>query len=218
MTSAALLLSGIAAVGLGNSGGAPCISPSDCFGLGDCVDSRCVCDAWAAGSPDCSVLATVPLPAGDVDAWGWRNTSTPSWAGSFVRDVLGDGRWHGFVGAMTPGFPNRTTSFGSPQVVHLVQRAGPKAGAGAGGVWEEAADAPIVGFQAQVSPLPEAQGGGFVLFSNTVAGSGLRGLMAAHITDIAAFRGENGRPPRMRNVYSPPWPAPAGPSLGLLNQ
>ena len=192
-------------------GGAPCASVSDCFGLGDCTDGACVCEPWASGSADCSVLLTRALPASDVAAWGYMNSSSPSWAGAFVQDVRGDGRWHGFVGAMTPGYPNRTSNFGAPEVVHLEQTGagGGAAGAGEGG-WR-VAGAPIANvFQAQASPLPASQGGGFVLFSNAGAGSGLRGLMAAHVANASTFSGPGGGVPRMSNVYSPPWPSPAG--------
>lgn len=43
-----------------------CSTVSDCFGLGDCVEGKCVCDAYARGSSDCSVFSFLPAPAVDL--------------------------------------------------------------------------------------------------------------------------------------------------------
>ena len=66
-----------------------CTSVSDCFGLGDCVDGMCACDPYAAGAPDCSVFATLPLPWSNDGAQGYYNTSQPSWGGEYIGRVHG---------------------------------------------------------------------------------------------------------------------------------
>lgn len=107
--------------------GARCHTVSDCTGLGDCLQNRCVCDPAASGAADCSTLAVLPLDwkAGK----GYANQSAPVWSASYISDPAIDpaipNKWHGFTGQMSPGFPNRSKTFGEPQSIHIVSKTGP---------------------------------------------------------------------------------------------
>ena len=97
----------------------PCATVSDCYGLGDCVDGRCICDAWASAATDCSAFAVEPVDY--APAPGYRNASTPSWGGSFLPDPNG-GPGHGFVSAMDPAhqWHDNQTDFTASTVVHVI--------------------------------------------------------------------------------------------------
>ena len=182
-----------------------CSSVSDCFGLGDCVGGVCACDAWASGNPDCSAFAAEPV------AWspapGYRNASSPSWSGSFVADPAG-GPGHGFLGAMTPGWFNRTHDYREPMVVHVRSRSHH---APMGGPFEPVGSRPLNGsFQAQMRALPG--GRGWVLFSNRGEGPSPNGLYGGYLPTLNDFGepdGVGGFLPRMQLVYRPPADAPS---------
>eukprot|EP01048_Picozoa_sp_COSAG05_P021190 COSAG05_NODE_3821_length_1820_cov_1.270773_1_plen_300_part_00 len=180
-----LLWLAMAAPGAASSDGR-CSSVSDCFGLGDCVGGVCACDAWASGTPDCSAFAAEPV------AWspapGYRNASSPSWSGSFVADPAG-GPGHGFLGAMTPGWFNRTHDYREPMVVHVRSRShhAPMMG----GPFEPVGSRPLNGsFQAQMRALPG--GRGWVLFSNRGEGPSPNGLYGGYLTERPLFEGQPG--------------------------
>ena len=193
---------------------APCASVSECYGLGDCVGGRCVCDAWASAAPDCSAFAVEPVDYSPAP--GYRNASTPSWGGSFLPDPHG-GPGHGFVAAMDPAhqWQDNQTDFNAATIVH-VRSHSPLAPLD--GPFELAAHAVLNGtFQSQMRQLPASHGGGYILFSSVNGffgkGKGMHrnGLYAAHLSDLNRF-GEpmdpdecaGGTYPCLQPVFIPP--------------
>ncbi len=83
---------------------AGCSTDEDCSLLGECQAGACVCDAGWSG-PDCAALALklsrpIALPGGAPGDSGSSYVAPDgysSWGMSVVRDVHGDGQYHGFV-------------------------------------------------------------------------------------------------------------------------
>ncbi len=82
----------------------PCSTDEDCSLLGECKGGVCACDAGWSGL-DCAALALKPsrpiaLPGGAPGDSGSSYVAPDgysSWGMSVVRDVHGDGQYHGFV-------------------------------------------------------------------------------------------------------------------------
>lgn len=186
-----------------------CTSTSDCFGLGDCVKGRCVCDAWASGAPDCSMLSPLPIEYNPPGA-GYRNGSQPSWSGSYfyADGCSDDSRGYAILGAMTPGYPDRYKDYGEPELI-LVESESP----GLGGPFR-VVGSPLPGlFQSQVHRLPANQGGGYVVFSNgNFEGPGLH---AVFVPDLSQSFGPNTTTVQM--VYKPPTVDPDHPWICHTN-
>ena len=73
-----------------------CSSSMDCSLLGECINSKCVCDAGFRGE-SCGILDLVP---GRTD-YGYHNLSEgvgASWGGN---SVYFNGEWHAFIAEMT---------------------------------------------------------------------------------------------------------------------
>ena len=114
---------------------AGCATDLDCSLLGQCVGGICHCDEGWSGH-DCAALALLPpvpiaLPgsppgAGSVGSAYVAPDGYSSWGMSVVRDVEGDGKYHGFVSQFKYGCDLDTWGTNS-YVNHVVsdQPAGP---------------------------------------------------------------------------------------------